>query len=188
MEYFKKIKLDIPWINPEYDMDGLQRKCAIFPIHKIFQLDINALNPALIEWFDSKEIQVKAYIFLTPPLSKSLIHIDGDDFHDCWALNWAWGNDNHEMHWYVPSSELSITNGSTGAGTTYKSWKEEEVIKVASTKIDTPTVCRIGVPHRVENHSTVNRWSISIRPQIFTRWDRGMSVFSKEIMEFENGC
>jgi len=188
MEYFKKIKLDIPWINPDYDIVGLQRRCAIFPIHKIFQLDITALNPMLIDWFKEKDILIKAYIFLTPPLSKSLIHIDGDDFHDCWALNWAWGNDQHEMHWYTPNGQLDVNGGSTRAGTTYRSWDENEVVKVASTKVDTPTICKIGVPHRAENYSTLTRWSISIRPQVFTKWDRAMSVFSKEIKEYENGC
>ena len=188
MEYFKKIKLDIPWINPAYDIVGLQRKCEIFPIHKIFQLDINALNPTLVDWFGNKGILIKAYIFLTPPLSKSLIHIDGDDFHECWALNWAWGNDQHEMHWYTLNDQVSITGGSTRAGTTYKSWNENEVVKIASTKIDTPTICKIGVPHQAENYSTLTRWSISIRPQVFTKWDRAMSVFSNEIKEYENGC
>lgn len=188
MEYFKKIKLDIPWINPDYDLVGLQRKCEIFPIHKIFQLDTNALNPQLIEWFNQKSIKIKAYIFLTPPNSKSLIHIDGDDFHDCWALNWAWGNDEHVMNWYTTESDLTTVNGATRAGTTYKSWSEDEVFKVSSTKIDIPTICRIGVPHGVENYSVLPRWSISIRPQIFTKWDRAMAVFSKEIEEYNNGC
>jgi hypothetical protein len=188
MEYFKKIKLDIPWINPDYDLVGLQRKCEIFPIHKIFQLDITALNPELIDWFLSKGMNIKAYIFLTPPLKKSLIHIDGNTLHDCWAMNWSWGSEDHAMHWYTPNTNISSDSGATGAGTTYKSWGSDEVTRVASTKIDSPTICNIGSPHQVENYSTTNRWSISIRPQIFTRWETAMTVFSKEIMEYENGC
>jgi hypothetical protein len=188
MEYFKKIKLDIPWINPEYDLSGLQKKYEIFPIHKIFQLDLVALNPALIDWFADHDIIIKAYIFLTPPFKKSLIHIDGNTLHDCWAINWAWGSDNHIMNWYSASNTPNSDSGGTNAGTTYKSWNENEVIKVASTTINSPTICNIGSPHRVENFSSSTRWSISIRPQLFTRWETAMSVFNKEIEEYNNGC
>lgn len=193
IEYFKKIKLDIPLINPNFDMPSLQRKCEIFPIHRIFQLELNAINPELINWFEEKDILIKAFIFLTPPKKNSLIHIDGKDFNTCWAMNWAWGCDDHEMNWYTPitaDSPISskVARSTTSAGTTYRTWDESEVIKVASTKIDGPTICSIGAPHRVENRSLTTRWSISIRPQIFTKWDVAMKVFSKEIKEYADGC
>ena len=34
MEYFKKIKLDIPWMNLDYNLESFQRKASVYPIHK----------------------------------------------------------------------------------------------------------------------------------------------------------
>ena len=92
------------------------------------------------------------------------------------------------MNWYSASNTPNSDSGGTNAGTTYKSWNKNEVIKVASTTINSPTICNIGSPHRVENFSSSTRWSISIRPQLFTRWETAMSVFNKEIEEYNNGC
>lgn len=183
MEYFKKLNLSIPWLNPNYDLESDQRKYKVFPIHKIFQLNLNALNPELIDWFKEKQIEIKAFIFLTPPKKNSVIHIDGNKFHDYWALNWAWGCNEHQMSWWKPYNNSLPELGNTQASTLYRAWTEEEVTQVASTKIDVPTICRIGVPHRSENPSDEIRWSISIRPIEFTPWEVAMDVFKNEITE-----
>lgn len=183
MDCFKKLNLSIPWLNPDYDLAADQRRYQIFPIHKIFQLNLDALNPELIDWFKEKQIDIKAFIFLTPPMKTSLIHIDGNTFHDYWALNWAWGCDEHQMSWWKPLNKTIPAVNNTQASTSYRAWTEDEVTKIASTKIDVPTICRIGVPHRAENPSDTVRWSISIRPKEFTPWAVAMDVFKNEITE-----
>lgn len=183
---FKKVKFGVPFLNPEYDLYKVQTMYKIFPIHKIFQLDIAAINPELVKWFTDRNVEIKSYIFLTPPKSKSLIHIDGLDFHDCWALNYSWGSESHTMDWWKPLNDSLPAAGKTQAITTYRSWKETEVTKIESTMIDTPTICNIGIPHSVENSSTEIRWSVSIRPKIFTRWPTAMELFSKEILAYDN--
>lgn len=182
---FKKVKFGMPFLNPDYELDKIQNACRVFPIHKIFQLSVDAINPELVKWFRDRDVEIKSFIFLTPPKTKSLIHIDGLNFHDFWALNFAWGSESHSMDWWRPYSKNLPEAGKTQATTTYRSWKELEVTKIESTMIETPTICNIGIPHSVENFSTDIRWSVSIRPKTFTRWATAMNLFSKEILEYE---
>ena len=187
MEYFKKIKLDIPWMNLDYNLESFQRKASVYPIHKIFQLEYAALNPALVDWFRNKGVEIKGYIFITPPNSKSLIHVDGLQFHDCWSLNWAWGSSDHAMSWWKPNdTTLTPTRGDTKASTSYLTWSEVEATKVAETVIDAPTICHIGSPHRVENFTNSLRWAVSIRPTVFTDWKTAIKLFENEIKEYRN--
>lgn len=165
---YKVLSCDISWVDPSREEEAYEFIYGHKKMyHNIWQLPTEYLNPALIDMMQSIGVPaIKGYFFRTPAHSKSHIHIDGGSFHDKWAINWAWGSEDHLMKWYKVKQEASQNQyNSTGAGTNYLQFRSDMVEVIDSVQIDMshPVLCRVGIPHRVENYTKFPRWSVSIR-------------------------
>lgn len=165
------IQLDhrLNWCKPDMSGDAMNFIYSHDKLyHNIWKLPDEFINPGILEFLHENGVflrGLKAFFFKTPPYGKSKIHVDSRSLNDKWALNWAWGSDNHIMKWYRPTS-ISTTFGNTSnAKTAYMEFLPGEVTCIAESIIEefSPTVLQIGIPHRVENMSSMPRWSVSVR-------------------------
>lgn len=171
---FYKINLDISWANPKYKDEAIRSITARkFPIHNIWQLPKNYINPELVDLMRGMGFTgLKGYFFTTPPNSSSIIHVDSNvPMNDKWALNWSWGSDDHDMTWYLLKQDykpkMMRDAVATGAYTKFLDFSPDSVELLDTTVVEesSPTVVKIGIPHRVENRSSNVRWSVSIRDE-----------------------
>jgi hypothetical protein len=132
-------------------------------------IDLRQIAPELHERLESVfgDRLIKTRLFITPPESKSGIHIDGipgSDSATKWAVNFpVSGCDYTFMNWYTvrekPQS-LSERYGNSVAAT----YEPSDVIAtIASAIIDRPTLVCVSIPHSVSNPNQTPRVVLSCR-------------------------
>lgn len=106
-----------------------------------------------------------AIIFVQPPKSKGVIHVDGftpnREGHPNWALNIPLTTSDAEMYWYEGNYTLTTEKN---RGMSYLDIHWNYGPNLAKTiKVDRPMIVNINTPHCVTNFSNHIRTILSIR-------------------------
>lgn len=88
------------------------------------------------------------------------IHTDRS-FGDWGKINWVYGGDGYEMHWYKPISSASKDVLATPVHSKYNLFEPSEVHKIHSIKPITPFIVQVGIPHNITNPGH-ERWCYSM--------------------------
>ena len=164
MKYFQP--LNIP--SDYFDKERIYKELEIYfnpnkvSVWKHWGEHTDLLNDEFHLWL--KDLGCKVFfaeVFYTPPNTNMIWHIDTQTQSDFVKINFVWGSTNHLMQWGRLKTPKPITPNVTLAGTKFLEFKDYEVEVVESTTIKTPTVVKIGVPHRVVNRDTSGRWCLS---------------------------
>ena len=88
------------------------------------------------------------------------IHIDSG-LGDKGEINWVYGGEGSEMHWYkiVNLKEKEVLK--TPVGSNYNLYDPDEVERIHSNTIKNPTLVQVGIPHNIVNPGR-ERWCYSM--------------------------
>ena len=116
-----------------------------------FRLDrYNDVSAELNKFFDLHNQKiVLCEIFYTPPAEGLFIHIDDTILGDIAKINWIFGGEGSEMHWYSPITTGTV--GSTRSETPYILYNKDEVQLEHSQSLTGPNLLQVGCPHNITN-------------------------------------
>lgn len=134
-----------------------------FSVLRIFKPPSSVIDPRVVELLDDSGICVlHTEIFYTPPFAVLPIHVDGPVLSNRAKLNFVYDSPTSTMNWYRVKAGCEIPMLTTPIGTRYLKPNQEDCMMVAATRIRTPTLVNVGVPHSVINQVPTGRWCLSI--------------------------
>lgn len=193
---FYRLNFNIHWANTKYTEEAINEIITKrSPRHNVWILPQEFINPDLVEFMKEFGVNnLKAFYFLTPPTCNSRTHVDSTGASDKWALNWAWGSTDHSMTWYTMKEGCSLKDIDTLWTDTSKcnyiaEYRESDVEFLDSTVIDSesPTLIKVGIPHRSENRGNTRRWSVSVRDESIledSSSDRGWDYIVEKMQKY----
>lgn len=154
-----------------------------------FKLDKDeVLNDDLQNWFKLLKLEVfLVEVFYTPPNESGVIHIDSTGI-DYTKLNWQFGGKDSVMNWYSEITPNSYKKTTTAIGSTTTLFKEQDVTKIYSDSIQSPSLIQVAVPHNIDNFSE-DRWAVSVvykYPNTFYQrptWAESLSIFNEYLIQ-----
>jgi len=100
--------------------------------------------------------------FYTAPHLNTKIHIDGANKHNNAKINYIYGGKGSQMAWYKPMNpDLNAAVHITPKGHRVASWKPDECQLLYQSKLSSPSLVNVGIPHNVLNTSDEGRWCLS---------------------------
>lgn len=143
----------------------------------------NCLSDRFLDFFSENEFfPLRGFLFYCPPNSSSSIHIDGDyEKSRPFALNIAWGSTKSSMQWYnIKDKTVDYIESHTQANSPYLQFNNDQVDLIEQTTIDTISLVRTNIPHRIINYDTLKgRHCLSIRIDNIKTWEEAIIKFKQ---------
>lgn len=139
-------------LNCQVISDQVSKDIFTKQYHASFESE-KILHPEFLFFLDRLNLETP-YVesFYSPPNFETSIHIDlsGGDYT---KINYIWGGANSEMHWYIPRSSIQKEATISAAGTPYLVYEPNEVYRVESVAMHSPSLVQVGIPHKITNPS-----------------------------------
>lgn len=155
LTYAVPLKLSIPILANTFDVTELQQQYHT----KIIIAE--AINPEIINFFNSLSVRISAAeAFWSPPGFCGRAHVDsaGGDYV---KLNWILSGTDSQMLWYSVADSANNAAEVTAIGTSTVAYTPEQVTLQYQTKLHSPSIVQVGVPHHIVNGNSA-RLCISV--------------------------
>ena len=121
------------------------------------------INPYWIELFKPHDLEVyRVELFYGPDQFPYTMGIHTDRNYGDWAkINWIFGGDGSQMHWYKPLTSHNKEVKSTDVHSNYNLYEPSEVRLLRSESVSTPSIVQVGIPHNITNPGQ-ERWCYSM--------------------------
>lgn len=155
LTYAVPLRLSMPILDKNFDVSKLQHQ-----YHTKITV-VEAINPDIITFLNSLSVEISAAeAFWSPPGFCGRAHIDstGGDYV---KLNWILSGNDSQMMWYNVSDSITNAAGRSSIGTSIVVYAPEQIALQYQTKLHSPSIVQVGVPHHIVNGDTA-RLCISV--------------------------
>jgi hypothetical protein len=152
----------------------------MFHLHRRF--DKKDMNVEIVTWIHSLGLYiVTGEYFYTPPNTTLEPHSDSPFINDVVKLNWMRGGEGSVMEWFKLKDGATLKTNTTVIGTQYSFAPREDLIKVHTATIGTPSLVNVGQIHAIQNKEHPRYVSCIVLGNLSTRnrlmWDEALDIF-----------
>jgi hypothetical protein len=177
---------NVPFPITNAGMDKLSSVTELFHV----EVERRYFSAEFVEWVHKHNLVIWGIeVFVLPPNSILPIHSDCVEFSNKGKLNWAFSNSPHYNTWYTPNQNWkkkivhSVQNDGNDNGYCYE-FEPDEVIEIARTTLENPTIIQSGIPHSAISTGDVRRSiSVSLLPKNFTPPNKDWGIPINELKE-----
>lgn len=173
--YHLALKLPVSLTFPDYPVPNTSK-------HYHTRFHKADMDEAFKKWLYLRGVYVVAgEYFYTPPRRTLEPHSDSVYIDDAVKLNWMKEGGGSVMEWYdlKPGSSLKI--GTTSINTHYSYAPREDLIRVHTATIGTPSLVNIGQIHAIQNGNFPRYVACVVLGDLQTnkrlQWDRARKIF-----------
>ena len=147
---------DTPLFVPEYQHPH-------YPERQHVNVDLVVINPYWYSKLESLDLTIyRVELFYGPEDLEFTMGIHTDRSYGDWGkINWVFGGDGYQMHWYKAKSNSGKDIQETPVHSMYNLYEPTEVTKLYSTSPVSPFIVQVGVPHNITNPGK-ERWCYSM--------------------------
>ena len=147
---------DTPLFKPDYQHPHYTEREHV-------NVDVSVINPYWFEQLAQHDLEFyRLELFYGPPGLDYVMGIHTDrTFGDWGKINWIYGGEGYQMHWYKPIASSSLSHAETKVHSRYDLYEPDQVQKLYSTVPQSPSIVQVGVPHNITNPGQ-ERWCYSM--------------------------
>lgn len=152
-----RINCDINLIRSRFDLKESDYFHTVFDNENHIWLSNDFEN-----WLEKFDLFVKRIeLFHTEPARITGWHIDMNPPKDWIKINWVYETGISFMEWGERNTNDPLSNQITMARTSYVRFEPETVDRKCRYNLKGPTLINAGIPHRIDNSKSTDRWCIS---------------------------
>lgn len=173
--YHHRINIPVPFVFPKYEVPDLR-------LHLHRRFDKKDMNVEIVTWIHSLGLHiVTGEYFYTPPNTTLEPHSDSPFINDVVKLNWMRGGEGSVMEWFKLKDGATLKTNTTVIGTQYSFAPREDLIKVHTATIGTPSLVNVGQIHAIQNKEHPRYVACIVLGNLSTRnrlvWDEALDIF-----------
>jgi hypothetical protein len=173
--YHHRINIPVPFVFPTYQVPDPRSR-----FHRRF--DKKDMNVEIVTWIHSLGLYiVTGEYFYTPPNETLEPHSDSPFINDVVKLNWMKGGEGSDMEWFQLKEGAMLRTNTTVINTQYSFAPREDLIKVHSATIGTPSLVNVGQIHGIQNKDRPRFVACLVIAKNATRsrvtWDEALDIF-----------
>jgi len=182
--FFRDLKIDIP-INCNIDL--LKQRFNLRAdqyFHKVFDHENHIwLSNEFEKWLKSLGLYIpRLEIFHTESNRITGWHIDMNPPQNWIKINWVYEEGISHMEWAELNINIPLISRPSVAGTSYVRFEPETTKMICRHNLKGPTLINAGLPHRIDNDKSTDRWCLSTIPWYIDRrcrvlWEDAIEIF-----------
>ena len=150
--FCKNLNLDLKILKPQYNPFR-----SFLPFYHITLDPRETLEDDLFDFLSDLDIKiVDLTSFYCKPHEYSIIHIDTGNY-DYVKLNFIYGGQGSLMNWFRAKVPARIGNEPVASTPDFNWWKPDEVELIHQEEVRFPGLCRVGIPHNIQNFEEPRR-------------------------------